>query len=179
MTEPMENHPSLSKHVVEFLLVAKEYVSFSETPQHFQQSNYIDTCLKLFSMLYLKALFLPDPDEKEKPDEYGLEFVNAMQYERIKANFEQQLGEADAIVPFRDAGMINTDDYVNTSISELLADVYQDVANFVEAFRIGEPQLMDEARVKCSLNFKLFWGPRLIVVLDQLHRFKYIENNNN
>ena len=56
MTEPMENHPSLSKHVVEFLLVAKEYVSFSETPQHFQQSNYIDTCLKLFSMLYLKAL---------------------------------------------------------------------------------------------------------------------------
>ncbi|NLA23717.1 MAG: DUF5063 domain-containing protein, partial [Bacteroidales bacterium] len=80
-------------------------------------------------------------------------------------------------VPLRDASIVSSQDYINISLSELLADVYQDIANFVEAYRIGENNLMLQASYYCIENFASYWGIRVLSLLDHFHRLKFTDSN--
>lgn len=167
----------LSKHTIEFLTVTTEFVRFCENPDTDSREEFITTSTKLLSLLYLKALFLEKQEIETNNDEaYNLEFVTVARYEMVKASAERLLGDSDVYVPLRDGTMLNTEDYLNISLSELWADVYQDLANFTEAFRIGESELMQEATNRCCDNFASYWGVRLIALLDHFHRLSYLES---
>ncbi len=167
-----------SKHVVEFLTVSGEFVKFAENPPHQQREQFVSIALKLLSLLYLKALFL-EKQEIEQEDENDFEFVSLARYEKVKNKAEQLLGDADVYVALYDTAMMNSQDYVNISLSELWADIFQDIANFSEAMRIGEDNLMRGAVAKCVENFESFWGVRLVTLISHLHRLMFIEQKYN
>ena len=64
------------------------------------------------------------------------------------------------------------------SISEGLADIYQDLKDFISTYRLGnEPQML-EALYICYENFVSYWGQQLVNVLRALHNVKYSPNDN-
>jgi hypothetical protein len=54
-------------------------------------------------------------------------------------------------------------------LSEDLADIYQDIKNFVSVFRLENPETMNDALYLCKENFKEYWGQRLTNAMRAFH----------
>ena len=66
-----------------------------------------------------------------------------------------------------------SDTPVTKSISEDLADIYQDVKNFVMQFQVGINETMHDAILECREHFRLYWGQTLVNTLRALHELEY------
>ena len=68
-----------------------------------------------------------------------------------------------------------SDTPIATAISENLADVFQDIGDFIALFRQGNELVMREALALCGHNFRHYWGERLLNALRALHDIRYDE----
>ena len=69
--------------------------------------------------------------------------------------------------------MAYSDTPIKSSVSECLADIYQDVKDFVSVYRLGFDETMYVALAACEENFALYWGQKLVNTLRALHDVKY------
>ena len=160
-----------SRNTVEFVTVAAEYCAFIERANEHNRKEFTDTMLKLLPLLYIKAQLLP---EDEPISEDGLEiFVTEDSYEIIRLNLLDLFGEADAYLDVFVADMKYSDTPITKSISEDLADIYQDVKNFVTQFQLGINETMHDAILECREHFRLYWGQTLVNTLRALHDLHY------
>ncbi|HXK82237.1 MAG TPA: DUF5063 domain-containing protein [Bacteroidales bacterium] len=156
-----------SKNTIEFITVAKEFLSFCETKKIVSKQSFADTSLKLISLLYLKALTIPETElqESENIEKYVTEEAWAF----VKNNVENNLGAWDDIIEFKDSAMMNSTDYIHVSLSELYADIYQDVGDLIGSYQMGDELNMYDALHICHQNFKNYWGYRVIKIIEVLH----------
>lgn len=160
-----------SKNVVEFVTVANEYCSFVENAPEFDKPTFADKLLKIFSLLYLKASVLPEFEE-EIEDE-NEKFVTELDWQLVKNGTEAVLDESDIYLDFFDQEMNELAEPATSSISENVADIYQDLKDFIEIYKLGNEELSYTAIYTCSLNFKDFWGFKLVNSLRMLHILNY------
>ena len=73
------------------------------------------------------------------------------------------------------ADMKYSDKPITRFISEDIADIYQDLKNFVFVFSLGNNETMYEALAMCEENFRFFWGQKLVNTQRALHEVKYGE----
>jgi hypothetical protein len=66
-----------------------------------------------------------------------------------------------------------SDTPVTKNISEDLADIYQDIKNFVCLFQVGINETMHDAIVECYSHFGQYWGQTLVNTLRALHDIRY------
>jgi hypothetical protein len=59
------------------------------------------------------------------------------------------------------------------SISDNLADIYQDFKNFITLYNMGTEEIMNDAIWECQLNFEEFWGQKLLNALKAIHNVYY------
>lgn len=161
-----------SKNVIEFTTVANEYCSFVEAVDQFNRKNFITRVQKLFPLLYLKAVLLPVP-EIEMSDDVPGKYVNEEDYNFILHKLEEKLGQFDAYHEVFDPSMQYSEVALEASISENIADVYQDLKDFLVSFRIGTPEVMNNALWECRNNFEQYWGQRLVNCLRAIHNLVY------
>lgn len=62
-----------------------------------------------------------------------------------------------------------SDQPITRFISEDLADIYQDVKDFICLFQLGLNLTMNDALAQCQENFRLYWGQKLVNTLRALH----------
>ena len=62
---------------------------------------------------------------------------------------------------------------IRQTISENLADVYQNLRNFIEVYRQGYDDAMLQALSEVVVTFELEWGQKLLNALRALHDVKY------
>ena len=90
---------------------------------------------------------------------------------------ESLLGEDDNYLEVFQTDMKYSETPLAASISEGLADIYQDLKDFISIYRLGnEPQML-EALYICYENFVSYWGQQLVNVLRALHNIKYSPND--
>ena len=53
--------------------------------------------------------------------------------------------------------------------SENIADIYQDIRNFISVYKVELTEHMESALEICTNNFKSYWGQKLLNVLRPLH----------
>jgi hypothetical protein len=58
-------------------------------------------------------------------------------------------------------------------LSEIYADLYQEMGDLVGAYRIANDDVMLAALACCRSNFPDYWGVRLLSLLKALHEIKY------
>lgn len=160
-----------SKNTVEFVTVGVEYCSFIERAPSSAKSAFTDTAVKILPLLYLKAVLL-DPEENELT---GLpeKFVTEEIYEYVRGAVERLLGEGDTYLETFHDDMEFSEEPVAASISEDLADVYQNIKDFVSVYSLGNPETMREALTECRQNFVSYWGQKLVNALGALHRLRF------
>lgn len=160
-----------SRNTVEFVTVAAEFCAYIERANDHTRKEFIGTLLKLLPLLYIKAQMLPD-GELMNEDELET-FVTEETYEVVRLTLTDILAQYDTYLDVFVAEMKYSDTPVTKSISEDLADIYQDVKNFVTQFQIGINETMHDAILECREHFRLYWGQTLVNTLRALHELEY------
>ena len=160
-----------SRNTVEFVTVAAEFCAYIERANDHTRKEFIGTLLKLLPLLYIKAQMLPD-GEPMNEDELET-FVTEETYEVVRLTLTDILAQYDTYLDVFVAEMKYSDTPVTKSISEDLADIYQDVKNFVTQFQIGINETMHDAILECREHFRLYWGQTLVNTLRALHELEY------
>ena len=160
-----------SRNTVEFVTVAAEFCAYVERSNEHSRKDFVDTLLKLLPLLYIKAQMLP---YEEATGEEELEhFVTEDSYEVLRMTIYDLLGSNDSYLDVFVSDMKYSDTPVTKSISEDIADIYQDVKNFICLFQLGINETMHDAIIECNEHFRQYWGQTLVNTLRALHDIRY------
>ena len=159
------------KNSIEFVTVAAEYCGFIERSREVGKKSFVDTALKILPLLYLKASLLPECELMGGDD---LEtFVTEDDYEYVRRSIAKVLGAQDDYLEVFHPDMAYSDTPIKKCISEDLADIYQDLKDFIGVFQSGLNVTMNDSLCVCREHFAEFWGQRLVNTMRALHDVKY------
>ncbi len=161
--------PVYSRHVIEFVAVANEYCKYAEHANEIKGEALLKILQRLLPLLYLKASFLPEltpyfEDGNEK-------FVGEADWTKINDDFRQQFGSANDYLEVFDERINETEGPVVASIAENMADIYQDLKDFILLYQTGTMEVMNDAIWECRMNFERYWGQKLVNALRAIHNF--------
>ena len=168
-----ESQVIFDRNVVEFVTVAAEFCKFLEQAEGMKRATFVDTSLKILPLLYLKASMMPKCEMmgEDMPEN----FVTEETYEIVRMNLAGILGEKDDYLDVFVSDMKYSDQPITKYISEDLADIYQDIKDFIFVFQLGLNETMKDALAICQENFALYWGQKLVNTLRALHDVKYAQ----
>jgi hypothetical protein len=171
MQQDSFDHIVYSKNVIEFATVANEYCLFLEKMNSFTRKEFIERVQKLLPLLYLKASLIPvvDEDNVETPEKC----LTEVDYNFLLDKLNIKLGPHDSYLEVFDQGMQFSETPIDASISENLCDIYQDLKDFIFAFKLGTIEIMTDALWECQKNFTEFWGQKLVNCLRAIHLLVY------
>ena len=160
-----------SNHTIDFVKIALEFCSWVENVRENDKDTFIEQGGKILPMLYLKALFVPLIEEDYDSDlEIG---VNEDMYNRVQNGIADLLGDDDLYLETFHPDMQYSDAPVAVTISENLADIYQDLGNFISVFKHAQKETMNDSLAVCIESFKDYWGQKLVNALRAFHHLKY------
>ena len=161
------NERVYQKDALEFVTVAAEYCNLLETIDGYGRKQFVETMQKLLALLYLKAVQL-EPLEAvfDSPVE---KFVTEEEWIAIKNKVSIRLGAFDQFVEVNETDTQLLDEETNVALSECFADIYQDLSDFVELYRNGSVEIMNDALWECRQSFHQYWGPRLLSIMQAFH----------
>lgn len=170
-----ESKVIFDRNVIEFVTVAAELCAFLERAESTNRRAFVDTTLKLLPLLYLKASMLPPCEvmEEEAPETYVTEEI----YEILRINLAGILAEKDDYLEVFVPDMAYSDQPIRKCISEDLADIYQDLKDFIFVFQLGLNETMNDSLARCKENFALLWGQKLVNTMRALHDVRYNADN--
>jgi hypothetical protein len=166
-----ESQVIFDRNVIEFVTVAAEFCGFLERAEGMKRDKFVDTSLKILPLLYLKASLLPECEMMS--DEYPENYVTEETYEILRMNIASVLTEKDDYLEVFLPDMAYSDTPIKKCISEDLADIYQDMKDFIFIFQLGLNETMNDSLVICKENFGNIWGQKLVNTLRALHDVKY------
>lgn len=166
-----ESQTIFDKNVIEFVTVAAEFCAFLERAEGMKRKTFVGTTLKILPLLYLKASMLPKCEVigDEAPETY----VTEEMYEVLRINLADIMAEKDDYLEVFLPDMAYSDQPIKKNISEDLADIYQDIRDFIFVFQLGLNETMNDALAICQENFGMLWGQKLVNTLRALHDVKY------
>lgn len=170
----MENDIIFSKNIIEFVTVAKEFCIFVENAKSESKFDFISKSQKLLSLLYVKASLIPEITETF--DEYTEKFLSEEDWNNIQQQVAEKLGSHEIFLEVLEPIVQYSDDKISVSLSEIFADIYQNLIDFLTLFRIGSNEQMQDATWECKNSFEQYWGPRLLSALTAIHSILYSED---
>lgn len=160
-----------SHEVLEFVTVAVQYCAFLEQAEGAERKSLVDTVLKMLPLLYIKGALIP----KYEPlvDVMLQDYVTEENYDIVRNNIAIVMGEQDDFLDVFVEDMKYSESPILCTISENLADIYQDLKNFVCAMKDGIEETMEEALFECKCNFEIYWGLKVANTMRALHEVRY------
>jgi hypothetical protein len=163
--------PVFSRNVVEFTAAANEFCKYAEHSAEMKGDELLRILQRILPFLYLKASLLPSlepffEDGNEK-------FVTESDWTTIHDVLRDKFGTADDYLEVFDEKLNESEGPVVSSISENMADIYQDLKDFLLLYQTGTKEVMNDAVWECRLNFENYWGQKLTNSLRAIHRFLY------
>ena len=168
-----ESQIIFDRNVIEFVTVAAEFCKYLEQAEGTRRAAFVDTTLKILPLLYLKATLLPPCETMG--DDLPEHYVTEETYEVLRMNLAGILGEKDDYLDVFVEDMKYSDQPITRYISEDLADIYQDIRDFIFVFQLGLNETMHDALAICQENFRLYWGQKLVNTLRALHEARYAQ----
>ena len=168
-----ESQVIFDRNVIEFVTVAAEFCNYMERTEGMKRSDFVDTTLKILPLLYLKASLLPECHAmgEDMPENYVTEEI----YEVLRMNLAGLLAGRDDYLDVFVEDMKYSDQPITRYISEDLADIYQDIKDFIFVFQLGLNETMNDSLAICQENFRTYWGQKLVNTLRALHEVKYAQ----
>jgi len=160
-----------SNHTIDFVKIVLEFCAWVENIRENDKETFINQGVKILPMLYFKTSFVPPMEEDYDSDlEIG---VTEDMYARVLNSVADLLGDDDLYLETFHPDMQYSDAPVVVTISENLADIYQDLGNFISVFKHGQKETMNDSLIACMEAFKEYWGQKLVNALRALHHLKW------
>jgi hypothetical protein len=163
--------PVYSRNVVEFTAAANEFCKYAEHSSELKGDELLKIFQRILPFLYLKASLLPSlepffEDGNEK-------FVTEAVWTAMQGVLREKFGTADDYLEVFDEKINDSEGPVISTISENMADIYQDLKDFLLLYQTGTKEVMNDAVWECKQNFENYWGQKLVNSLRAIHRFIY------
>ena len=155
--------------VIDFVTVANEYCLLLEGLNELTREQFIEQSYKLLTLLHLKAVILPKPEDIENAETEA--FMNEADWHFIDTGISTKLGSHETFNELIEPGTPDTP--VNISLSECMTDTYQELKDFTQLYQFGNEDAITEGLWECKNNFELIWGPRIIIVMKEFHNLVY------
>ena len=165
------NETILSKQTEDFVRTALEFCVLVEKHTQTHRDFFVDNMIKVLPLLYLKVSIIPPVEENY--DSVLETKVTEDMYNRVEEAINLLLGNDNLYLETFHPDIQLSDSPVAVKISEDLADIYQDLGNFIAVFKNGQKETMNDSLALCILNFEKYWGQRLLNALRALHHVKY------
>ena len=156
-----------SKEVIEFTAVANEYCNFLETSSEYSGEQVLLFMQRLLPLIYSKSLGLPVVETVLEASQE--KFVTEEAWQAIFDGLLIKLGESNDFPEIFDNRISDSELPVIGSISENLADIFQDLKDYLVIYSMGTTDLMNDALWECRENFILNWGGKLLSTLRAIH----------
>ena len=161
-----------SKDVINFVKLAADYCLKLEHSREATPRELVKAMLNSLPYLYIKGtallettgendLMSIDPQVKEED------------YNFVRNGVYDVLGRYDEYLDVFVEDMKYSDKPILRSVSEDLADIYQDLRNFLAVYRDGIEEMMTAALYEVLDNFKEYWGQKCVNVMRALHDILY------
>lgn len=170
MSDENDGTKLFERGTVEFVTVAAEFCMFLEKVEIFHKQASLEKLQKLIPLLYLKGSLLPVLESRT--DAANEKFVTEDEWFHIRDLVALKLGSHDAYQASVDPVLQDTDEPVGGAISEDMADVYQELKDFITLYNIGTEEIMNDALWECRENFNA-WGGKLLNALKAVHQVLY------
>jgi hypothetical protein len=166
-----DSDPVYSRNVVEFVAVANEFCKYAEHASKLKGDELLKILQRILPLMYLKASLLP---QMEPFFEDGNEkFVTEADWNEINETLKEKFGTANDYFEVFDEKINETEGPVISGISENMADIYQDIKDFLLLYQTGTAEVMNDAVWECRMNFENFWGQKLVNSMRAIHKFIY------
>lgn len=171
MSEDVLNHVVYSGNVLEFVTVSGEFCKLLESAEQLELKVFLSRLQKIATLLYLKVALLPEVEEmlEDTPEK----FVTEDDYNYLQRTLKGVFGTFDEYQEVFDPMMQYSETPLPASLSENMTDIYQDVKDFILAYRIGTLEVMNDALWVCHNNFTEYWGQKLVNSLRAIHHLLY------
>ena len=169
MTNTPAKDPATSANVIDMLTVANEFCLFTEKAEKYNPDEVLQYYAKICPLLYLKGAILPVVEADE--DYLGERFVNEDQWESIYNSLLIVFPGKDEFYTLSYETADNIP--LKASISEHLADVYQDLKDFVLLYQKNLSYAKQNAVYECRTLFISHWGARIAALLPALHALAF------
>jgi hypothetical protein len=151
--------------------VANEFCKYAEHASELKGVELLKILQRILPLMYLKASLLPQlnsyfEDGNEK-------FVTESDWIRIHDTLKEKFGTANDYLEVFDEKINESEGPVLSSISENMADIYQDMKDFLLLYQTGTGEVMNDAVWECRMNFENFWGQKLVNSMRAIHKFIY------
>lgn len=171
MVERTNEDVIYDKNVIEFVTVGVEFCAMLESDEPMSRDVWIDKMVKILPLLYLKASLLPltfilDNDMHET-------FVKEKDYVRVQHKVSSIMADEDIYLDVFVEEMKYSERPISSLVSENIADIYQDVRNFISVYQYELTEQMRDAIYVCKSNFEAYWGQKLVNVMRPLHALRY------
>lgn len=163
--------PIYAPAVIDFITVAAEYCVYLEQVASTTRRQFLERITRLLPLIYVKATLLPYMEEVGDDD--LAEIVQEEDYNFVRQKVWSILRADDNYLEVFMPDMQYSEGPLTTSISEDLADIYQDLKNFVAVFADNNEVSMNNAIVRVQDNFANYWGQRLVNAMRPLHDLLY------
>lgn len=170
----MEND-KLSPSSLAFIALTNEYCQLVENCGDYGREAMVDSLIKLLPRIYITVIDM----------ESSLEYFDAIisqsldepTYEVVRGNIGAIMGEDDVYLEVFLDDMKYSDTPIATSISENLADLYQEFYNLVSSLRDLNTEEQRQILGMCKENFVEYWGQTLCNVLRALHSISVMDHD--
>lgn len=166
-----DNKTIYSSAVIDFITVAAEYCVSLEKQEPVARKEFLEKTTKLLPLIYVKASLLPKIEEDE--DTLLQDYVSEEDYNFVQNKVWSILKDKDEYLEVFSPELQFSEAPVVATISENLADIYQDLKNFIAVYADRNEECMQAALFKVQDNFKTYWGQKLVNAMRPLHETLY------
>jgi hypothetical protein len=164
--------PIYSQTVLDMFTVANEYCIFVEKAGSYPSDEIFQYLAKVFSLMYLKGSLIPKlrveyPEANER-------FVTEEQWQDVFNELKNKFGEDDIFLSC-DPGEADAEPERH-SLAENLADVYQDMKDFVLLYSKEMQAARENAVHEIGRLFRSHWGHRVLMSQLHLHHLMFRED---
>ena len=167
-----EDVPSLHNYVyssemVEFVTICNAYCQFLEQLREMDGKAFIEQSVKHLSSVYAALMKL----EETEPafESAGESTVTEQEWSMVYQRISVLLGRHNDILRPAEDEEFDRSDLVTHTISEDMADVFQELRDFTSIYSRGIEELMNDAVWELKERFAKHWGKKLLRSLMALH----------
>ena len=163
---PVHNYV-YSSALVEFVKTANACCEFLEQLTDIEGRIFVVDSVRHLSSVY--AGFLKTGETEPVLESPGEPTVTEQEWSALFQRIAMILGPHNDVLRMAEEGEFDRSELVNHTISEDLADIYQELRNFTSIYSRGMEELMNDAAWELKEHFTEHWGAKLLRALQALH----------
>lgn len=161
----------INTNAIAFIGLCNEYCVAMDRAPETEQYEFIDKMVHLLPRLYISATDLTVnyvEDEEPMLDSS----LDEDSYDAVRGNIAALMGEDDVYLEVFEEDMKYSDTPVSASISEGLADLYQEFYDFLYTVRDTTDEVTALSLLAVRDDFRSYWSATLCNVLRALNHLK-------